>query len=128
MAKHESKDLSAIDAAANRLYAEWRKAGEAYLAEKRVVLINEFEQYLSGLQELPDWAFEHLEGKSRCRWENLVDWVKASLTKEGFIDYFDIGTDRAIVYLPWCGQIGKQQLTWDAEAWKTIRAIMQLME
>ena len=41
----------------------------------------------------------NISGKKRTRWENMVDWVKATLTRRGAIRYVELGDVRYVLYL-----------------------------
>ncbi|QDU25875.1 hypothetical protein ETAA8_09470 [Anatilimnocola aggregata] len=49
-------------------------------------------KFANGLNE------NKVRGSSRTRWQNLVDWVKATLTKRGLTRYVFCGSIRCIAY------------------------------
>ena len=77
------------------------------LAKTPLMTIEEFEGMLY-TQFHDKWNAEEgetLERSSRLRWENLTDWVKATLTRELATAYVTIGKVDYIVYIPSLGGI-----------------------
>jgi len=89
----------------NAVVNEMIKVTNTLLQENPVMLVTDLEDAL--LKEFGDRldTATYLAGGKRKRWENLTDWVKARLTKDGLIEYYDLPGGRYIVYLQWVGYL-----------------------
>lgn len=71
-------------------------------------------------------------GRNRKRWENLVDWVKATLTMRRAIEYVQIGEVRYILYLrpmatltvAGCKEMASRQLVDRTEARRLVQLLL----
>jgi hypothetical protein len=84
-------------------------------------------------QALKDWHKDFrdktpMEGKKRCkdrtRGENLTDWVKATITRNGMATSLYIQDSRFFIYLPACGKVDGNTLCHMDDAWHTVRCLL----
>jgi hypothetical protein len=63
----------------------------------------------------------------RTEWANLVDWVKANMTRRGWIKYFDVGRDAYLAYLRPCGNVNGVSLVTFEDATRVRDALIGLV-
>jgi hypothetical protein len=91
-------------------YHDLKHCAMEFLLEKRVITLQDLEDHLFNKfhNAWEEGAFDNLKGRKRKRWENLVDWVKANLTKEGFTDKIEFGDTLYLYHIPMRGDIYKE--------------------
>ena len=62
----------------------------------------------------------------RPEWANLVDWVKANMTRRGETRYFDVGQIAHLAYLPPCGDVNGVSLVTFEDAARLRDALIRL--
>ena len=63
----------------------------------------------------------------RAEWANLVDWVKANMTRRGETRYFDVGEVAHLAYLPPCGGVNGVRLVNHLDAARLRDALIRLV-
>lgn len=91
-------------------YEEMMASAKKLLLEKRVVTLEELEEHLfDGFHK--DWsegAYDNLEGKTRTRWENFTDHIKAQLTNQGFTDKVEVMDTIYLCHTPSRGYLERE--------------------
>jgi len=64
----------------------------------------------------------------RTEWANLVDWVKANMTRRGETRYFDVGQVAHLAYLSPCGNVNGVGLVRFQDAARLRDALIRLAE
>lgn len=103
----------------------WLELVERILQQYPVIRIDELEA--TCYQELEQQIIEQkldkpLRGKKRAKWENMVDWAKATLTRRN--DIFYLGTTH-IVYLPSYGNIQGKDIVLRSQAIDILHAFLE---
>jgi hypothetical protein len=114
-------------------YHDLKRSAKEFLLEKRVITIQDLEDHLFNKyhKAWEEGAFDNLEGRKRKRWENLVDWVKANLTKERFTAKVSVHGTSYLYHTPVRAQIlseGAGALVMEREHPATMEAFAKRIE
>jgi hypothetical protein len=114
-------------------YYTLKNSAKEFLLERRVVTIQDLEDHLFDKyhKKWEEGAFDDLDGRKRKRWENLVDWVKANLTKEDFTAKVEVLGISYIYHTPVRAQILKEgagSLVMEREHMATMQALARRID
>jgi len=87
-------------------YHALKREAESFLKENPVVRLEQLEDHLYQKfhAEWESGAYDKVNG-NRPAWKNLVDWVKANLTKEEKTRYYNLMGTKLLAYVPDAGFI-----------------------
>lgn len=124
----ESNQGSARGIDKSLLLARMKEFAQKHLREQPVQRVAEFEQAL--LAEFPEahGLTEKLQS-GRAANLNLIDWVKADLTRHGEIRYYGPrGYRRLLVFLPCAGSVRGEGLVGLDDAERAIQGLVEFLD
>lgn len=108
----------------NRVPEEMVERGLALLRERRVMPVEEFDRELAPLAGKVDPT--DTTGSGRNRRKNLVDHLKAQLTKKGLIQYAEIRRVEHVIWWPPAGAVYDRVVMDEEDARETLRCLVRL--
>lgn len=99
------------------------------LATTPVVRVSDLEQrvYEEFAERIAAEGLNSLLRSGRTEWANLVDWVKANMTRRGETRYCDVGQVAYLAYLPPCGNVNGVNLATFEDATRLRDALIRLV-
>jgi hypothetical protein len=123
-------DKKKKDAEKNALLRDFKAFTLKLLRTSPVIGLEELERKIHHefADQIAAGGFAEPLKSGRAEWANLVDWVKADLTKQGRIKYFTVQKNTHIAFLVPCGEVNEIALVTFADAIRLRNAIIAVAE